>query len=412
MQVRSSNTLASIRAMTGLCLSGFFLFGIGVYSFTQFLEPLAHEFGWGRAGLGGLMSAFWLSAPFAVPAAYLLPRLGIRRVLLIGGVVEALSLAAMVWATQQWEFVVLRFAMGAGKVFIATPLPIRAAQWFVRRPGMAIAISLCGWHVGGLVMAPLSASLIAAVGWREAMLILAGILFVGMLLAISMLRDPLTSDTTAGPVPATAVPGAEPDRWSPPLIPLATVVLGTVAFYVGYAGLLAQLSPLLSDCGFNPGEVGRWTGSVAICAAIGVLVAGGVTQLLSARYAGAIALLLMGLTAGTAMLLSAASPAPLTVAVVILLGLLVGGGDPILIEALRQIVPSRYFERAYGWWYVLSLAALAAAPVLTGLVFDRTGTYRGAFLSICASCLVVMLLWLVGLRTVKPEKTPSSVVVT
>jgi len=72
MQVRSSNTLASIRAMTGLCMSGFFLFGIGVYSFTQFLEPLAHEFGWGRAGLGGLMSAFWLSAPFAVPAAYLL----------------------------------------------------------------------------------------------------------------------------------------------------------------------------------------------------------------------------------------------------------------------------------------------------------------------------------------------------
>jgi MFS family permease len=398
--------------MTGLCLSGFLLFGIGVYSFTQFLEPLAHEFGWGRASLGGLMSAFWMSAPFAVPAAYLLPRLGIRRVLLIGALVEALALAAMVGATQQWQFVLLRFVMGAGKVFIATPLPIKAAQWFMRRPGMAIAVSLCGWHVGGLVMAPLSASLIAAVGWREAMLILAAILFVGMLLAILLLRDPSTPDASGRPALAKTTPASDADRWSPQWGPLAAVVLGTVAFYVGYAGILAQLSPLLSDCGFDPHDVGRLTGSVAICAAIGVLVAGGVTQLLSARYGGAIALLLMGLTAGTAMLLSAASPAPLSVAVVILLGLLVGGGDPILIESLRQVVPSRYFDRAYGWWYLLSLAALAVAPVLTGLAFDRTGNYRSAFLSICIACLIVTLLWFVGLRAVKPEKTASAVVMT
>jgi MFS transporter, OFA family, oxalate/formate antiporter len=412
MTTRSSNTLAAIRAMTGLCLSGFLLFGIGVYSFTQFLEPLAHEFGWGRASLGGLMGAFWISAPFAVPAAYLLPRLGIRRVLLIGALVEALTLAAMVGATQQWQFILLRFGMGAGKVFIATPLPIKAAQWFVRRPGMAIAVSLCGWHVGGLVMAPLSASLIAAVGWRHAMLILAAILFVGMLLAILLLRDPSTPDASGQPALAKTTPGSDLGKWPPQWAPLAAVILGTVAFYIGYAGILAQLSPLLADCGFDAHDVGRLTGSVAICAAIGVLVAGGITQLLSARYGGAIALLLMGLTAGTAMLLSAASPAPLSVAVVILLGLLVGGGDPILIESLRQIVPSHHFERAYGWWYLLCLVALGVAPVLTGLAFDHTGSYRSAFLSICISCLVVMVLWLIGLRAVKPEKTASVVVMT
>jgi hypothetical protein len=62
--------------MAGLFLCGFLAFGIGVYSFTQLLEPLAKEFGWDRATLGGQMSAFWLAAPFSVIAAYSLRRIG------------------------------------------------------------------------------------------------------------------------------------------------------------------------------------------------------------------------------------------------------------------------------------------------------------------------------------------------
>jgi MFS family permease len=398
MTSQSDYTRTSIPAMGGLCLSGFLLFGVGVYSFTQFLQPLASEFGWGRAGLGGLMSAFWLSAPFAVPAAYLLPRLGVRKVVLIGSIIEAICLAIMVVATQQWQFMALRFGMGVGKVFIATPLPVMAAQWFPRRPALAVAISLCGWHCGGLVMAPLTAELIPAVGWREAAIILAIVLFIGMLFATYLLRDPRSRQAHYALPNNTFDRSVEESVNAVAIFPLTVVVLATIAFYAGYAGMLAQLSPLLADCGFDPDRIGKLTGSVAICAAVGVLVSGGITQLLPVRSSGTIALLLMAITAAAATLLSASSPGILVIGVVTLLGALIGGGDPIFIDSLRQCVPSRYFDRAYGWWYVMNLTVLSLSPLLTGLVYDRTGSYRIAFLVIAGACIAAMALWAACLR--------------
>jgi MFS transporter, OFA family, oxalate/formate antiporter len=396
MRARTENMLASTRAMAGIFLCGFLLFGIGVYSFTQFLEPLRHEFGWDRATLGALMSAFWIAAPFAVLAAYLLPRLGVRRLVLIGGAIEALSLAAMVGASHKWQFIALRFLMGAGKVTIATPLPIMAALWFTKRPGMAIAISLCGWHTGGLVMAPLSALLIATLGWREAAIVLSLVLLSGMLLAAFLLRAPPVARIDDADESQSSALKRMHRSASP--ISLMVIGLGTIAFYLGYAGMLAQLSPLLADCGFDAAAIASLMGSLAACAAIGVLVAGAFTQILTSRLAGSIILLAMAITAVGAVAMGPTSPKALPITVVIMLGLLVGGGDPILIDALRQVVPSHYFDRAYGWWYLVCLAALGIGPYFAGLVFDVTRSYRGAFLSIGFSCLIVFVLWLVVLR--------------
>jgi OFA family oxalate/formate antiporter-like MFS transporter len=394
-----SGRLAQVLAMGGLCLSGFLAFGVGVYSFTQFLEPLAGEFGWDRATVGGMMSAFWLSAPFAVVAGYLLPRLGIRRVVLVGAIVETVSLAGTVIATNDVQFLVLRFAMGVGKLFIVTPLPIMAARWFPIRPGVAIAIALCGWHVGGLALAPLSAWLIALFGWRVAALILAALLITGMILAVANLRDP-AAPSAAEPLLSGSNRDKPLARNTTPIsvVALIAVGLGTLAFYAGYAGLLSQLSPLLADCGFGPQAIGRLTGSVAICAAIGVLAAGAVTQVARPRIAGAVVLLLMGLTAVVAVNLGPAAGTVLPSAVVILLGVLVGGGDPILIESLRRAIPDRYFGQGYGWWYLLCLTALALAPVLTGAAFDHTGSYHLAFLTIGGLCLGATAIWLAILR--------------
>jgi MFS family permease len=399
MQRRSREMLGSFRAMSGLFLSGFFLFGIGVYSFTQFLGPLHEEFGWGRAALGALMSAFWIAAPFAVIGALLLPRIGVRRVVFVGAVLESGSLALMVLARHEWQFVALRFFMGAGKVLIATPIPVMAALWFKRRPGLAIAISLCGWHVGGLVMAPLSAWLIASVGWRSAAIQLSLVFVAGMVCSLLLLRPPLeTAQDAVASASATTPPEA---GWTPPWGPLFIIGAGTIVFYIGYAGVLAQLSPLLGDCGFSVQAIGKLVGSVAISAAVGVLVAGFITQMLTPRVSGGLILGAMALTAAGAVAMGPHSPPLLAVGVIVLLGALVGGGDPILVDSLRQLFPARIFNRAYGWWYLVCLTALGVAPFLVGLVFDRSGSYRAAFLGISVLCAITMICWLAGFRVPK-----------
>jgi MFS transporter, OFA family, oxalate/formate antiporter len=399
--------LRGLMALTGLFLCGFLAFGIGAYSFTQFLEPLAAEFHWGRATLGGLMSAFWLSAPFAPVSAYLLDRVGVRALVLIGGAIETLGLAGMMLATDSREFYLLRFCMGVGKVLTVTPLPVMAAKWFTRRPGVAIAVSLCGWHVGGLIMAPLSEELIAAGGWRRALMILSGIMALGFAAAVAMLSDP--NKRAEGSTPAheplqassASVPRSGPAR-TYRLGPLIGVGCGTLAFYAGYAGLLGQLSPLLTDSGFDARTVGELTGSVAICAAVCVLIAGGVTQWVSAKVSGTVILALMGVTAFDAMTLAPLAGQWHALSVVILLGALVGGGDPIVIETLRRCVAPSYFGRAYGWWYLLCLAALTVAPFAVGAAFDHTGNYQLAFLSIGAAAFAAAVIWAWSVK----EQTP------
>ena len=400
---RGTPSFRGFLALTGLFLCGYLAFGVGAYSFTQFLEPLAAEFHWGRTTLGGLMSAFWLSAPFALASASLLDRLGVRALIVIGGIIETAGLACMVMASKAGEFYLLRFCMGVGKVLIVTPLPVMAAKWFPRRPGVAIAVVLCGWHVGGLIMAPLSEELIAAHGWRAALLTLSAVMAIGIGLAATLLRDP--TNHAPGHQIGEKVQRAEEESFvidgailQSSLSAVAAISLGTVAFYAGYAGLLAQLSPLLADCGFSPRAVGELTGSVAICAAVSVLIAGGVTQYIRPKLSGAAVLILMGLTAVGATTLGPNVSEWRPIAVTILLGALVGGGDPIIIDALRRAVRPHYFGRAYGWWYLLCLTALTIAPFAVGAAFDRFGSYALAFTTVGGAAFIAAITWALTVR--------------
>jgi cyanate permease len=47
---------------------------------------------------------------------------------------------------------------------------------------------------------------------------------------------------------------------------------------------------------------------------------------------------------------------------------------------------------------MVCLTALGVAPFLVGLVFDRSGSYRGAFLGISVLCAIAMICWLAGFR--------------
>jgi MFS family permease len=388
-------------ALGGLFLCGALAFGAGAYAFTQFLKPLATEFGWGRQVLGGLMSAFWLAAPFTVVSAYLLDRVGIRTLILVGGLLEALGAIGMTLASEPTQFYLLRFCMGVGKVIMVTPIPATAARWFPRRPGLAIAITFCGWHVGGLIMAPLSAELVASLGWRHALGWVSAIIITGVCVSVAMLRDPRDriDEETRQPIAALTPAGGAGTSASRLHVPgLAVICLSTIAYYMGYTGLLGQLSPLLADGGFTSREIGALTGSVAISAVIGVLLAGGITESVSTRFSGSGTLLLMGVAVSGATLVGPAVAHWVPYAVVILLGALAGGGDPIMIDALRREVSRRQFARAYGWWYLLCLSACAAGPWVVGAAFDRTGSYRPVFTTIGIACVLAASLWLAGIR--------------
>jgi len=387
-----TNTLAPL---VGLFLAGFLAFGIGVYAFTQFLGPVQAEFGWSRATLGGLMSAFWAAAPSVLLAAYAVDRIGIRWVIGTGVVIEAIGIVCIAGVSEPKQFLAVRLAMGIGKCLMVTPIPIATARWFRVRTGLAYGLVLSGWHVGGLVLAPLASTWIAAVGWRAASLRLAALMLCGGLLTLLLIRPP-------APVSAGLAVARVRDAYARPWV-LALIGTITVVYYAGYATFLSQLSVILRDVGLTPRVVGSLTGSVALCASLGTVAAGVVTQRIRPfATVGALLVAAGVLEWGTCTLHAGASVA--TVLLILLpFGLVIGGGDPVLIEALRCCTPLARYNRCYGWWYLACLAGLAVAPVAAGAVFDHFGSYDRIFIGLASGTACLGGLWLATTRSTDPE---------
>lgn len=392
---------ATLGPLVGLFLAGFLAFGIGVYSFTQFMAPVQAEFGWTRATLGSFMSAFWAAAPSVLLAAWAVDRIGIRWVVGTGVAIEACGLFVMAHVATPMEFIAVRFAMGIGKCFMVTSVPIAAARWFRIRTALACAITLSGWHVGGLALAPLASRLITRLGWREAAVALGIVMLAGGALAVTLLRAP-PGARAAAPGVRPVEPGATAHAWVLGLIGIITVV-----YYAGYATFLSQLNPILRDAGFDPPTVGTLTGTVALCAAGGTVLGGALVQRM--RPYSAVGLLLV---VAAALEIAAAGlhrGMPLTAVTAILMpfGLVIGGGDPLLIDTLRRCTPLARYNTYYGWWYLACLAGLAIAPIVAGAAFDRLGNYDMVFNGLALGAGLLGLGWFATTRAAKAADAPA-----
>src|SRR5271154_5720903 len=170
------------KVLVALFLAGFMVYGGGLYSFVLFVPPLTQEFHWSRAATSGLVTAFWLSAPLILLGGFAIKRVGALRLLLAGIVIEALCVGLLPTLSSFGEMYLLRAAMGFGKVMFAVTLPYAISRWYSRHYSLGLGIAWSGWHVGGLVLAPLTGLIIANFGWRPACLaIAAGLLTVGLI---------------------------------------------------------------------------------------------------------------------------------------------------------------------------------------------------------------------------------------
>src|SRR5450631_3263250 len=169
------------KVLIALFLAGFMVYGGGLYSFVLFVVPLTQEFHWNRAATGGLVTAFWLSAPLILFGGFAIKRFGAKRMLIAGILLEALCVALLSTVSSFWQMYLLRAAMGLGKIMFAVTLPYSISRWFSRHYSFGLGITWAGWHVGGLVLAPLTGWIIGHFGWRAACLTIAvGLLTVGL----------------------------------------------------------------------------------------------------------------------------------------------------------------------------------------------------------------------------------------
>lgn len=168
--------------------------------FPLFVAPMEDELGWSRAEINaGLTLALLVGGVAAVPIGRMADRRGARRLLALGAFAGAALLAA--WAA-------VHSLVAYWTVWTAMGVAHAAALW---TPAMALvvgtardaprAIAGITFVTGftGTIFVPLGAALIEALGWRGALLALAGLQLVPGLATLALLPpDPSRPPTATG----------------------------------------------------------------------------------------------------------------------------------------------------------------------------------------------------------------------
>src|SRR5258707_12030724 len=135
-----------------------------MHSYAVFLVAFIEEFRWSRAETSVAYSVSQLVAGGSSPlVGMLVDRLGPRRLLLLGGALLVLGLAASALVVSLWQIVVLYgvvMTFGANCLGLVVFVPI-LSRMFVRRRGMAISIVQSANGFARAISAPLVQALIS-----------------------------------------------------------------------------------------------------------------------------------------------------------------------------------------------------------------------------------------------------------
>ena len=383
-----------------------FRFAFGVY-----YSAILDETGWPRADTAGVVSASMIVyACTAALSGYLFDRLGARVLFTIGALCMGAGL--MLCSTVDSLFgLTAVYGIMLGLSYAALgfiPHMAIVPRWFVRRRGLAAAVTLAGVGLGSLGVAAISAELIVRIGWRETMWWF-GLTAMVVLIPINILfhrhsaeRVGLASDGLfTGPAAPTAPAGASatigdavraPAFW---LLALAVTMTGLCNMI-----LIVHQTRMLVDMGYSLTLASLIFGMLGAMRATGGLIWGPLSDRIgrSACVAFICGISIIGLALLWLTTLVPAEAFALRIALLVGYLLTYGIGFNGISPVYASAVSDRFAGRNLGT--ILGLLDLgfglgsALGPWWAGWMFDRYGSYGGVIFGVALGVIVTgFALW-------------------
>jgi MFS family permease len=386
-----------------------------MHSYAVYLVAFIEEFGWGRAetslaysvsqAIGGLSSPF---------VGALVDRLGPRRLLLLGGGLLILGLAASAYVTALWQIILLYgvvMTVGANCLGLVVFVPL-LSRHFVRRRGMAISIVQSANGFARAVSAPLVQLTILGIGWRTTYLVQAALMAAVVLPLAALFRraDPVVpsggDSAPDGAVPAGASPAMPGVAPSPGWTPSWTLgeaartphfwLLFAVYLFTGLGSFFVSLHQLAFaiDIGFDRVYAAEVLGMGAFLSVFGTIVTGTLSDYVGREVS---AILAYGFSiAGVVCALLITSPDQhlLLWLHASFFGLTWGARGPAITAKTADLFPGRQLGTILGFITIGSGLGAALGSWGAGWIFDLSGSYRVAFaLSIASYVCGIAAFW-------------------
>ena len=384
------------RIVFGACVTQFTVIGL-LFAYGLFFVIFEKEFGWPRAVLSGAMSLVVLSMGLLAAFSGRLSDLyGPRIVLSVSGIAFGFGVVLISQISEPWHlYIIFAIFIGVGMATHDVVTLSTVARWFVKRRGTMTGVVKVATAIGQICMPAILATLIALLGWRDAIMvtgIVAGLMLFG---AAQLVRRPpeaepaSDSETDAAAEDATATP--------PPINYKAAIrtrefmmlcaaqflffpILGSIPLHMVAHG---------SDLGMSVAEAAVLVSTIGAASIAGRLVVGNMIDRIGGRRA-----YMLGLTPLVLSLLAllAIDTPWMLYGVMVLYGVGHGGMFTVVSPTIAEYYGVQSLGALFGTVLFFGSLGGAAGPFMTGVIYDWTGSYAVAFTILAAMGALALLL--------------------
>jgi MFS family permease len=368
------------------------------YTFSAFVASLQADFGASRGSVSLVFSlAGFLYFALGSVSGPLADRWGARRLAVIGMILTGLGLGAAA-AAESLAQVYAAYGLGVGIGIGCSYVPVLGAvqRWFSRRRGFASGLAVSGIGVGTLVMPPLAAMLIAALGWRETWLVLGGLaIVVGGGMAVLIESDPrdrgLSPDGDLVPSDVQPSKSAGTSVWeavsSRRFIGLyAACLICSFGIFIPFVHLV----PYAQDHGIPPSSAALLLGLIGVGSTAGRFFLGGLADRMGRQRA--VLAMFLGMAAAQGMWAVASGPWSLA-AFALAYGTVYGGWVALLPALVADYFGGRNVSGIIGILYTSVAFGNLVGPTTAGYMFDISHSYTPPIVaSVCASVIAAAMM--------------------
>ncbi len=390
--------------------------GVYVQGLTVFFLPLTEEFDVQRGTLSLALSLAGIGEAIIGPfGGMLIDRYGPRRLMVAGVILMGLgfALASVAQSFLVFLFVFLPLVPIGMSVGMGSALSAGVGNWFVRKRGMAFALAMTGFGLGGLLV-PGVQLLIDSFGWRGAMASVAIIIWVVGLPVAALIRDRperygLYPDGASGP--PEAMPAAGSSRTGEYDFTVREALRTRAFWLVGIsfglrmvvvASMNTQFIPILETKGVSASTGAAMLSLFSIVVLPSRLFIGWLSDRLPKNL---IAAAMGGVLVISVLVLYLAGDLWHVYAFVVLYAVAWGGSGASMVIAIRaEYFGRKHFATIGGLSSAIMVFGTVGGPTFTGFSFDRTRDYDVAMMVFIAAAVASTFLMLLARRPASPAK--------
>jgi MFS family permease len=357
---------------------------IVVFSFGVFVQSLVKEFHSNRTQISLAFTLanvmFSVSSPLA---GRLVDRFGARRVILPASLTFSLLLICFKFiSTSLWQLYVVFLALGFMGGFVQGPYLKVVSNWFDRRRGLALSLTMAGVATGAMVMPPIAQHLLSVLGWRSAYATLSVLgLVVALPTTALFLKD---SPTEMGLLPDGGVDffaqcGEPPEKqgltWSAARSSSTfwRMLCGFSLVSASVHACVIHLVSMLTDRGVSAEQAALASSVLGVALLLGRLSSG---YAMDRVFAPNVAIVFFGSVACGICLLWVGGGGAAPFAGASLVGLGVGAESDLIAYLASRYFGLRSFGEISGYLLAAFTLSGALGPLLMAISFAHTGSYR------------------------------------